>query len=275
MTIRKVKTTTTNLPSKPIGFAPGAGWVNSTKTIFLIGCGGNGSHLLPQLARMTATNEKISIVLYDGDTVEPKNLIRQHFCSADIGKNKAEVLAARYAVLNPRISFVPEFFTKLNQKVVKSDYSLVITCTDSAKSRLTVSQQFDHIWLDLGNEKTNGQVILSNLDDFAADNYRTGFFRLPTVFELYPEYLAKAQAETQVTAPSCAELAQELPSQVGYVNLTAATLATNFLFALFSGQPIYSHQVLFSIDNVFEHRLITKERIDEWKQRIPRFTPKQ
>lgn len=249
---------------KPLSFVPSSLWLSAHKLIYVIGCGGNGSHLVPHLARLLSGNKTTSLCLIDGDQVEKKNLIRQHFTTADLGKNKAEVLCSRYSSLNPRMTFIPEYFTSVSQ-VEPSEYSIVISCTDSFASRALVDEVFDAgLWIDLGNEKTNGQVIISSKIKYFAE-----MFPLPTLFELYPDLRSQA-AVTPVTA-SCAEQAEALPSQVGFVNLMAASLAMNYLYALFTGIQINSHQVLFSIENRFETRSITKGKYEEWRRDFPRF----
>lgn len=69
-------------------------------SIHIVGCGGTGSRLVPLVAQLVRSHPLLSsttnIFLYDGDEVELKNLSRQNFAPADIGKNKAMVLAARY-----------------------------------------------------------------------------------------------------------------------------------------------------------------------------------
>lgn len=58
---------------------------------YIIGCGGVGSWLAPALVRLVGAH---NITLVDGDKLEEKNLDRQLFSAADIGKNKAEALAS-------------------------------------------------------------------------------------------------------------------------------------------------------------------------------------
>ncbi|HAJ60120.1 MAG TPA: thiamine biosynthesis protein ThiF, partial [Cyanobacteria bacterium UBA8543] len=62
-----------------------------------VGCGGTGGFLAPMLARLIFALEKVGInasgILVDFDTVETVNVPRQNFCEADIGFNKADVLA--------------------------------------------------------------------------------------------------------------------------------------------------------------------------------------
>ncbi len=64
---------------------------------YLIGCGGTGSWLAPSLCRLVRTlNEKgkaTSLIFIAPDIVEQKNVLRQNFCDAEIGLNKAQTLA--------------------------------------------------------------------------------------------------------------------------------------------------------------------------------------
>ena len=59
-------------------------------TLAVVGCGGVGSWVAIGLSRL-----KHKVVLIDGDKIERKNLDRQLFTEADIGKHKAEALANR------------------------------------------------------------------------------------------------------------------------------------------------------------------------------------
>jgi hypothetical protein len=97
------------------------------------------------------------------------------------------------------------------------------------------------------------------------------YFNLPNVFELFPEYEQKMKTEKSINDLSCADMAEQAPEQTGFVNHTCAAIAINYLHSLFSGRSIGSHMTFFSINNVFEHRPITKTLIDEWATSIPRF----
>ena len=66
--------------------------------ILLLGAGGTGGYVAPHLYRLMHTlNRPVRINIVDGDLVEAKNLVRQNFCAADLGENKAKVLATRYS----------------------------------------------------------------------------------------------------------------------------------------------------------------------------------
>lgn len=250
--------------------------------IIVVGCGGNGSHLVPNLARLISTlnndDKEYSIVLIDGDDVEEKNLIRQHFISTDIGMNKAEALAKRYSTaFNVDIGHVPEYLTKANLPDILGgggSPQLFVTCTDNLKSRKLISEQSNHLWVDMGNEETSGQVTFSYMINRRwGTNYITNnsSFPVPHVFEIFPDYEKRAKKEKPIEELSCAEMAEAAPEQVGFVNATCATLAMNYIHALLTQRPIKNHMTYLSIDNAFEHRPMSESTVHRWIDEYPRF----
>ena len=171
--------------------------------IVVYGGGGTGGRLIPPLAQLVrnsirrfnpnAWNENIRIFIFDGDVVEEKNIQRQNFIPADVGKNKAQVLASRYSrAYGVEIYGIPEFFsgkmtpegdTYSIMKMGKVNINGVITKTssivcnaihilavDSADARrdiiatalglaaqepMAARNQF---WIDAGNEDDFGQI---------------------------------------------------------------------------------------------------------------------
>lgn len=251
----------------------------SLNKIWIIGCGGNGSHLVSDVARLISTLDKnISIILVDGDIVEEKNLIRQHFTQADIGENKAKVLAGRYsAAYGVDIGYHTEYLTEENAPQILSHISkpqLFITCTDNLKSRQVVATQKGDMWIDLGNEDRSGQVTFSSLKKkpYRSTLFLSGTsFPTPTVFELFPEMEERAKQEVPINQRSCAEMAAEAPEQVGFVNVMCAAIAKNYVHALLTQRPIKTYQAFFTLDNTFEHRTITDAVVKSWVETIPRF----
>ena len=54
--------------------------------------------------------EVLKYVIFDGDVVEEKNLVRQNFTPADLGENKAQVLAERYSIVfGMETAYIPYF----------------------------------------------------------------------------------------------------------------------------------------------------------------------
>ena len=79
--------------------------------IVMLGAGGSGGHIAPHLYRLLYALERpVRFIICDGDIVEEKNLVRQNFTPADLGENKAKVLAERYSsVFGMETEYEPEF----------------------------------------------------------------------------------------------------------------------------------------------------------------------
>ena len=99
--------------------------------IVMLGAGGTGGHIAPHLYRLLyALDRPVRFIICDGDIVEQKNLVRQNFIPADLGENKAQVLAERYStVFGMETEYVPAFIESVERlkellapKVLYSDY---------------------------------------------------------------------------------------------------------------------------------------------------------
>jgi len=107
--------------------------------VCIIGAGGLGTPVATMLAAVGVG----SIIIVDGDRVAPSNLHRQfQFTPADIGKPKAEVLAAQLRLQNPAIEVVAiaEHLTDENAEQLISSAEVVADCTDQLESRLLVDR---------------------------------------------------------------------------------------------------------------------------------------
>lgn len=156
--------------------------------ILLVGVGGTGSfaaHILAQLAAWAAT-AGIDLRLYfiDPDTVEEKNLVRQNFCRAELGAPKAFSLAWRYtAAFGVTITPVVERFKPAMLDRYKPRSSthgtlmIVVGAVDNVCARRDIAEAItqrlrsewsyqtgrDKLWwLDSGNERVHGQVLIGN-----------------------------------------------------------------------------------------------------------------
>ena len=227
------------------------------KAIIVIGCGGTGSWLIPKLVktindmkRKNLITKDFTLALVDGDTVEPKNLIRQNFIEQDIGKNKATVMADRYSPhLNEGIStvYLDKYLTKIKENLegkdednfvnidsflsgfVDGDVTTIIfnlVDNDNARKSLHCSAKFlsdrgNIIIADVGNEDTFGQLYASFYDrfyNFFADNF----------FDWNTEAWGN---DEEVKIYSCAEADVDESKQDQFLvaNDSAATLAHNWL----------------------------------------------
>jgi hypothetical protein len=119
------------------------------------------------------------IHLYDFDTVSEDNLIRQNFVPADIGKNKAEVLAERYTraygipiqACNVKIETAKTLLDIFDGGITRA---MVILCVDNVVARkhivaaLAQRTTSKYLIIDAGNEADFGQVTIFSNKFFCA-----------------------------------------------------------------------------------------------------------
>ena len=144
------------------------GGYSAPHKILVVGCGGTGAHVVANLTRLIkALNgshhdswSKIALIVADGDVVEEKNLERQHFVRADLGRNKAEALAARYSsAFGIEVKFLPKFLE--HEDVIKAcRVDMVIGCVDNNASRRVINRWFTdrgnydgRFWIDAGKDR--------------------------------------------------------------------------------------------------------------------------
>jgi len=226
--------------------------------IVLVGCGGTGSHLAQALARMAwhAQEQGITLrlVFVDGDHVEHKNVGRQLFSPADVGKNKAEVLAARFnAVWGLRIEAVPQMLTPDLVRTLETREAatrILVGAVDNAHARRALLQgmkgTWTHprwkLWLDCGNHEHAGQVLVGSAADpeslrgaFALGGVCTA---LPAPSLVAPELLRQRDAQPRM---DCAA-AMEDNRQSLLVNQMIASIAAEYLHKLVFARRITTWQ---------------------------------
>lgn len=155
-------------------------------SFYVIGAGGTGTYFLKEFSRFLqggVHSDRISdLVIFDGDTVEEKNLARQAFDQDDIGRNKAVAMAS---VLNEAFGLdwrsMPFYLTKeeqiselfLNGGSDTVYMPVVVGCVDNHAARILIEGLFakrdNIIFLDSANEfyagesvfayKVNGKVV--------------------------------------------------------------------------------------------------------------------
>ena len=209
--------------------------------LILVGCGGTGSWLAPAIARVGKIlierfQKAVEIIFFDPDRVEEKNTYRQNFCSAEIGKNKAEALAERYGFAwGIEIKAVEKFFSG----DVMRHYGglrVIIGCVDRASGRKEIMDAIGNgcVWLDCGNTRSYGQVLCGvqpnhNAKPFAIPGY-CGMLPLPGV--VHPELVTVGEdlepSFTKDNGLSCAEIAL-LDSQGLAINQRMAAGAADYL----------------------------------------------
>jgi PRTRC genetic system ThiF family protein len=215
--------------------------MNRPVDVLVIGCGGTGSELVDALCRLHYSllhlghPGGLQITLQDDDTVSPFNVGRQRFAPADVGQNKAEVLATRYGLIfGMDIRYKP---TRAGRREIHfmCDYDLVITGVDNASFRVRMAQHWRRrktstVWLDCGNGRFDGQVLLGHLGQPEDSD------RLPNVYDLFPA-IATTPDDDQ---PSCS-MEAALASQMLFINRWMGDIAATLLVRLFTQGSITEH----------------------------------
>jgi PRTRC genetic system ThiF family protein len=263
-------------------------------TVSLVGCGGNGSQMLHKLARLDFAlrelgREGLHVTVFDGDDVSPSNIGRQLFSPDDVGLNKAVVLVHR---LNMSYGLAwdarPEAFSPAASKVLRDVGSryvstpircqILVTCVDTAAARRDVwfaikdlpSHMKPKYWLDLGNSKDSGQVIVGQppftneiiAASVPVENWVAGGAkfnakahldraraemeakRLPCVTEVFPQLLDRRRKEDN--SPSCS-LAEALEKQSLFVNDQMSTWGAQLLDGLLREGKLDYHGVFVNL----------------------------
>lgn len=229
-------------------------------TVNLIGLGGTGSQVLTCLAKLNEALNSfgrpgIHVYAYDGDVVSFANIGRQLFSTADIGVNKAIVLVTR---LNRFYGYeweaVPAMYSG------REHANITITCVDTAAARLQVAEDLLQkprsnepvnrpvYWLDFGNLKSTGQVVLGTIGKVKQPDkskYEC-VDSLPTVVKKFPQLKRIKEADQ---GPSCS-LADAINKQDLFINPALAQLGMNILWKLFREAMITYHGCYLNLDTM-------------------------
>lgn len=193
-------------------------------TLIVVGAGGTGTYFLKEFSRFIHGTEALKkfrrMVIFDGDTVEGKNLARQCFQQEDIGRNKAAVMAE---VLNDAFDLKWESYTtyltdmKQLREVVGNDDPILISCVDNHACRLLLEEFFNSkrncIYFDSANEYETGECVYSYKKDGEVEG--------PVRSHYFPDI--KAKPHKKVTELSCEELNNVDPQHI-FTNMFAGNL---------------------------------------------------
>ena len=219
--------------------------------IVMLGAGGTGAYAAPHIYRLLHVLDRpVRFIIADGDTVEEKNLVRQNFVNSDLGKNKAKVLAERYAsAFGMEIEYIPEFIENedrlrnlitpdrigqtgitstqflrgFNPSDLLKNLVILIGAVDNNKSRQMCHRVFksmeELIYIDSGNGEYTGQIVCG-----IRRKSRTYY---KPVGDLYPDILL--ETDKYPTELSCAEAAVSAPQSVA-ANIMAAAAITSYVY---------------------------------------------
>ncbi|MCD8739036.1 PRTRC system ThiF family protein [Mucilaginibacter roseus] len=220
-------------------------------TINLIGAGGTGGQVLTALARMNHALNALGhaglfVRVFDHDTVDAANLGRQLFTTAELGLHKSVALINR----------INRFFgtnwkaetTRYDKASVKdrdlASATITISCVDTVAARYEIADILKQLaaqyagrnrvryWMDFGNSRSSGQVILSTLEKIkqpASELYRP-VETLPLVTDEFKELLSASEQADHT--PSCS-LAEALTKQDLFINSALANCGASLLWQLF------------------------------------------
>ena len=238
--------------------------------LVMLGAGGTGGHIAPHLYRLLYALERpVRFIICDGDMVEEKNLVRQNFIPADLGENKAKVLAQRYAsVFGLETEYVPAFIedeARLKALVAPQRYRdqygyptiteqvLLIGAVDNNKSRQLCHRVFyqmeDLIYIDSGNGEHSGQVVCG-IRSGGRTIYRP-------IGAAYPDVLQ--DTDKFPTELSCAEASVSAPQSI-VANITAATAVVNMVYNILTLGESRVRQVTFATNSVNMRPTLQKTR---------------
>jgi len=177
--------------------------------VAVVGCGGTGAFIAEGLCRFLP--KSMRIVLVDHDRVEERNLGRQNFYRAELGRFKSEALARRLSDAFHR----PIGYSTLPVSLLTFYPDIIVGCVDNGGARrdiadmITAKHRDENFyagwWIDAGNGHNFGQVLIGNrpldyLDyqAFETDTEQCLSLPLPTIQR--PDLLLELPQ-----APNCAE----------------------------------------------------------------------
>ena len=218
-------------------------------TVNVIGAGGTGSKVLTALMEMdhslTAMEHPgLQVRLWDDDIITSANLGRQRFAESETGMHKSVALinrCNRWTGTNWKAETKKFAWERGNYYPENVEANIYISCVDNVSARFEIADILKHkryhnsslkYWLDFGNTKDRGQVILStiaNISQPKSEKYEP-VDNLPFITDEFGELLKKSEEEDHT--PSCS-LAEALQKQDLFINASLAQMGCSLLWNLF------------------------------------------
>jgi len=226
-------------------------------TVTVIGAGGTGSKVMTALARINQAligldKTPLDVTLYDDDIVTVHNIGRQMYSPMDVGCYKSDVIISR---LN---RFFGTTWQSENVKYsgTKHKSNIVISCVDNVKTRYEISENLkkydsnlshnkNYYWLDFGNGKDYGQVILGSktIKQPKSSKFKT-VDKLKSFSDIYPN-----EIDSDDDGPSCS-LEESLKKQSLFINSTLVELGMNMLYELLTTYVIDYNAIYLNLKEV-------------------------
>ncbi|UOE50896.1 PRTRC system ThiF family protein [Mucilaginibacter sp. SMC90] len=222
-------------------------------SVNLIGAGGTGSHVLSALMRLNFMLNQLghpglNVRLFDDDIIEQKNRLRMLFTDAEVGLHKAVVLINRInRAFGLNWKAIPEKynFETLKAMPAMSMATITVTTVDAVDARFDVAgiltltrkssayqRDCPKYWLDFGNSRDSGQVILSTVGEIKQPKSKKFDTRatLRMITDEFPDLLKAGEAKDR--GHNCST-ASALEEQDLYINASLAYQGTEILKKMF------------------------------------------
>ncbi|TDO68768.1 PRTRC genetic system ThiF family protein [Flavobacterium chryseum] len=243
-------------------------------TITVIGAGGTGSFLISRLARLDFALRQLEhpglhVKVYDGDIIEPHNVGRQNFTRNEIGLYKASTMIEK-------VNFAFGLDWEADNIMVKpkdvTNSNIIVTCVDNAAFRMQlndlimknykISNRLDYTtsfyWLDCGNGKDFGQVVLSTMGKIKQP--KNSEFELisdlRTVVEVFGDLGTFDNIESQ-GIENCS-FRESIERQDLFINDMISNLASDMLWKLLRYKYLTHHGVVLNQGTLQQRGLIIK-----------------
>lgn len=230
--------------------------------IVVVGCGGTGGYVAQGLARLMVENKRrggphLVLMLIDGDVVEPANCGRQLFAPAEVGRNKAQTLAARLAtVWGLPVTAVPQMASAALLHTLSTGapthLKLLIGCVDNAEARRSIAATLPRwvVTIDCGNAEHTGQVAVGTTSDphrlRGALALRSVAAALPSPYLVYPNLL-EDPAIPQRADDDCAVAVQDNRQGLN-VNQVVADIAVEYATRLVLDRRITTFRTVVDLE---------------------------
>lgn len=232
--------------------------------VVVIGAGGTGGYLIQALGRLhyglnhVPTMPTLNVTIVDGDRVEEKNLLRQHFLPQDIGRPKATVLAERFGqIYGLGWDAVPNYLSAPDElyDLASPQWDAIdvwIGAVDNHATRQILHDAFtrmrDIIYIDLGNDAFDpDDPVVSGYSGQAVVGVReSGKTVLDPIGVVYPEVLTDTESLHPLRA--CGVQAVSQPQRL-ITNQWSAMVGLSLLNTLVATRTVRVHQVTFDAIN--------------------------
>lgn len=233
--------------------------------IILVGCGGTGSFVAQDIARLAwhlkQDGKDMKTLFIDYDAVEEKNVGRQNFAPIDVGSGKAEALSTRYnRAYGLEIAYFNDGADKWEPMLKRHEFrgtvTVLIGCVDNTAARkriLDIARKYQSFsrkvfWLDCGNFENAGQVLIGNSGE-KSPNFKKSISLglcsdIPFPSVIHPELTALEKIEKKKV--SCADLALQ-NAQSLMINRAVSTFAGQYLYDILIKRTLLKYATYISL----------------------------